>query len=71
MVVDEKYGHMVGIKYDSLIEVPLEEVAKGQRTVPEDDPLVEAARSVGTCLGDRLKANLKRSYNMPLQMMYR
>jgi phosphofructokinase-like protein len=61
MVVNEAYGHMVGIKYDSLVEVPLEEVAKGQRTVPEDDPLVDAARSVGTCLGDRLKANLKRS----------
>jgi ATP-dependent phosphofructokinase / diphosphate-dependent phosphofructokinase len=54
-MIDKKaYGHMVGISCNSLVEVPLEEVAKGQRTVPLNDPLVRAARSVGTCLGDCL-----------------
>jgi hypothetical protein len=30
----------------------LEEVARGQRRVPPDDPLIRSARSVGTCFGD-------------------
>jgi ATP-dependent phosphofructokinase / diphosphate-dependent phosphofructokinase len=54
LVESEKFGYMVGVRCDSLVEVPLTEVAKGQRTVPPDDPLVETARAVGTCLGDSL-----------------
>jgi hypothetical protein len=42
----------VGVKGDSLVGVPLEEVARGPRIVPLDHPLVSAARSVGTCFGD-------------------
>jgi len=53
MMKDEKYGYMVGIRNGSLVDVPLKEVAKGRRLVPIDDPLIEAARSVGTCFGDR------------------
>jgi len=43
---------MVGVRGESLVKVPLEDVAKGPRTVPLDDPLIEAARSVDTCFGD-------------------
>lgn len=46
------YGHMVGVRGNSLVEVPLDEVAKGQRNVPLNDPLIKSARSVGTCFGD-------------------
>jgi 6-phosphofructokinase 1 len=47
-----QFGCMAGVK-NSLIEaVPLEEVAKGQRKVQPDDPLIRSARSVATCFGD-------------------
>jgi 6-phosphofructokinase 1 len=53
MIVEGKFGCMVGVQCNSLMEVPLSEVAKGQRTVPPDDPLIRSARSVGTSFGDR------------------
>lgn len=46
------YGYMAGIKGNSIIEVPLEDVAKGTRTIPPGDPLVQSARSLATCFGD-------------------
>jgi 6-phosphofructokinase 1 len=52
MIESKKCGYMVGVKGDSLAEVPLKEVAKGPRTVPLDHPLIEDARSLGTCFGD-------------------
>jgi 6-phosphofructokinase 1 len=52
MIERKKCGYMVGVKGNSLAEVPLEEVAKGPRTVPMGLPLIEAARSLGTCFGD-------------------
>ncbi len=52
MIENKDFGYMVGVKGESLVKVPLDEVAKGQRTVPLDDPLLEAARSVDTCFGD-------------------
>jgi hypothetical protein len=47
------------------VEVPLEEVATGQRTVPLDDPVIRSARSIGTCLGVLLvdRAKLSRGPN--------
>jgi len=53
MMKEKKYGYMVGIRKGSLVDVPLEEVAKGRKLVPPDDPLIKSARSVGTCFGDR------------------
>ena len=52
MIEKEEFGYMVGVKGNSLVEVSLEDVAKGTRTVPLDDPLIQAGRSVGTCFGD-------------------
>jgi phosphofructokinase-like protein len=52
MVQNKRFGYMVGVKGDSLIKVPLEEVAKGPRTVRVNHPLIQAARAVGTCFGD-------------------
>ena len=34
------------------VPVPLEEVAGNLKTVPLDHPWLEAARHVGTCMGD-------------------
>jgi len=52
MIDNQEFGYMVGVKGDSLIEVPLKDVAGGPRLIPLDDPLIEAARSVNTCFGD-------------------
>jgi len=51
MMVNERFGYMVGVRGDSLVEVPLDEVAQGQRNIPPDEPLIGAARSVDTCFG--------------------
>lgn len=53
LIVKRKYGYMVGVSGHSLVDVPLTEVAKGQRNVPVDGSLIEAVRSVGTSFGDR------------------
>lgn len=52
MVVNKEFGHMVGLKGNSLAKVSLTDVAKGPRRVPLNHPLIRSARSVGTCFGD-------------------
>ncbi len=52
MIENKEFGYMVGVKGDSLIKVPLKEVAKGPRMIPLDDPLIQSARDVNTCFGD-------------------
>ena len=52
MLLDGSFGYMVGVKGNDLVEVPLAEVARGQRRVSIGDPLISSARSVGTCFGD-------------------
>lgn len=53
MIADGAYGYMAAVKGDSLIEVSLEEVATGHKRIALDNPLIQSARSVGTCFGDR------------------
>jgi ATP-dependent phosphofructokinase / diphosphate-dependent phosphofructokinase len=52
MIINERFGYMVGVTGDSLKEVHLDEVAKGQRNIPLGEPLIRVARSMGTCFGD-------------------
>ena len=49
-----RFGNMVAIKNGEVTAVPLKEVAGRLKSVPEDHPLIERARSIGTCFGDRL-----------------
>ena len=51
MIEKKEYGYMVAVKGNSFVKVSLENVAKGPRTVPLDHPLIESARSIGTCFG--------------------
>ncbi|MFH0771405.1 MAG: ATP-dependent 6-phosphofructokinase [Candidatus Omnitrophota bacterium] len=52
-IIEEKaFGNMAGVRSNSFIKVPLEDVAKGKRNVPLDCPLIDSARAVGTCFGD-------------------
>ena len=53
MIENNDFGYMVGVSGNSLVNVSLEDAAKGPRTVPLDDPLIKAGRSVGTCFGDQ------------------
>lgn len=52
MIEKQEFGSMVGIKKHSLVTVSLREVARGPKTIPLNDPVIKAARSVGTCFGD-------------------
>jgi len=52
MIEMKAFGYMAGVKDNSLIEVPLAEVAKGPRTILPGDPLIQSARSLSTCFGD-------------------
>jgi phosphofructokinase-like protein len=53
MTVEKNYGCMVGIKGNDLVDVKLKEVATGQRVVTLDNPVLSAARAVGTCFGEK------------------
>ncbi len=52
MIENGNFGYMVGVRKNSLAMVPLEDVAKGPRTIPLSHPVIKAARSIGTCFGD-------------------
>lgn len=52
MIGNGKFGYMVGVKKNSLVTIPLREVAKGPKTIPLNHPMIKAARSLGTCFGD-------------------
>ena len=47
-----EFGYMSAVKGNKLIKFPLEKVAVGPKTVPPAYPLMQSARSVGTCFGD-------------------
>jgi ATP-dependent phosphofructokinase / diphosphate-dependent phosphofructokinase len=47
------HGVMVAARGAGAEPVPLEKTAGSKKLVPPDHPLVQAARYVGTCLGDR------------------
>lgn len=52
LIHENVFGVMVAARGDGTEPVPLEKVAGKRKTVPADHPWVEAARKVGTCLGD-------------------
>ncbi len=51
LVTSGRFGRMVAMKDGHLTDVPISEVAEKQRLVPLEDPLIAAARGVGTCMG--------------------
>jgi 6-phosphofructokinase len=51
-IKQRKFGVMVASRGNSIKAVPIEDVAGNLKTVPLDHQWVEAARRVGTCLGD-------------------
>ncbi|MCD4781339.1 MAG: ATP-dependent 6-phosphofructokinase [Candidatus Omnitrophica bacterium] len=52
MIQRNKFGFMVGVQGQQLIDVALSDVAKGARLIDPQHYLVQSARSLGTCFGD-------------------
>jgi 6-phosphofructokinase 1 len=52
MVVKGQFGKMVALQGNKLTKVLIKDVGGKTRKVPKDSDLINAARSVGTCLGD-------------------
>jgi len=53
LVADGKFGMMVALKGNQITSVPIKDAIAKQRLVAPDDDMVMAARSVGTCFGDK------------------
>ncbi len=52
LIVRGRHGRMTAVQHGKVTSVPLKVAAGGPRTVPPDDPLITAARSIGTSFGD-------------------
>lgn len=52
MIKSKKFGHMVGVKGNDYVPVPLKTVAQGARLVPKNHRLIKSARSIGIGFGD-------------------
>lgn len=52
LIHEGRYGVMVAARGDGTEAVPLDKVVDRRKTVPMDHPWIEAARDVGTSLGD-------------------
>ncbi len=52
MILEGKYGYMVGIVNNEMAEVPLGEVAGKLKVVSKHDPVVEEAKMLGISFGD-------------------
>jgi len=52
LVLKRQFGHMVALQGDSIVAVPLSEVAGKLRTIPHDNELLKQARLLGISLGD-------------------
>ena len=57
LLVAGQWDRLVVMQRGQLCSVPISEVADRQRTIQPDDPLIAAARAVGTCFGDRQDDN--------------
>ena len=53
LILDNQYGFMVGYKNREIVKVPLEEVAGKLKTISPDASIVEEAKMLGICFGDK------------------
>ncbi len=52
LIVGENYGNMVALQSESIVPVPLRDVAGKLKNVPVDCEIVQTARSIGISFGD-------------------
>ena len=53
LLAEGTYNVMVAVRGEECLPVPIEEVAGILKTVPLDHPMIQTARLLDTCLGDR------------------
>jgi 6-phosphofructokinase 1 len=64
MVQSGTFNHMVALKGNRMVPVPLEKVMGRQRLVPLDSPLITSALALGTSFGAKMEAVLP-SFQFP------
>ena len=52
LIMEKKYGMMVGIQKGEIVSVPLEDAASRTKFLPVDHPLIQTARDVKIYFGD-------------------
>lgn len=52
LIMERKYGYMVGIQHGEIISVPLADAASRTKFLPVDHPLIQVARDIGVFFGD-------------------
>ncbi|MBE5928196.1 MAG: 6-phosphofructokinase [Lachnospiraceae bacterium] len=52
LIIEEKYGYMVGFKNSEIVPVPLEDVAGKIKAVDPNSSIIKQAKSLGICFGD-------------------
>ena len=52
LIMEKKYGYMVGMQNNEIVAVPIEEAASRTKFLPADHPLIQTARDAGTFFGD-------------------
>lgn len=52
LILEEKYGYMVGFRGDEIVPVPLSEVAGRLKMVDPNSSIIKEAKSLGICFGD-------------------
>jgi ATP-dependent phosphofructokinase / diphosphate-dependent phosphofructokinase len=52
LIVAGKFGYMTSVQGGNITSVPIQSAIASLKKVPPSFPLIEAARSVGTCFGD-------------------
>ena len=52
LILEGKYGYMVGFKGNEIVPVPLSEVAGKLKMVDPDSSIIQEAKNLGICFGD-------------------
>lgn len=52
LIIEEKYGYMVGFRDGEIVPVPLEEVAGKLKMVDPQSTIIKEAKGLGICFGD-------------------
>lgn len=52
LIAQKKFGHLVSLRHDAIVHVPIRECVVGQKLVDPHSQFVEEARSIGISFGD-------------------
>jgi len=51
LIAEGRLGHMVALRDEQMVAVPIAEAVAGQKLVPLDSDILQTARALGVCLG--------------------